>query len=130
MGIIYIIMMISTASNLLKNCQVLLRLCFWSVKLCSMPASTTFIMNSGYHLTESVYSFPFVILGDDWSHVMDAKSYHINGNAVFSNGAWINYNTSAKSGETIWFRAINTANATVDRNVNRTVMLVLILLTG
>ena len=122
--------MISTASNLLKNCQVLLRLCFWSVKLCSMPASTTFIMNSGYHLTESVYSFPFVILGDDWSHVMDAKSYHINGNAVFSNGAWINYNTSAKSGETIWFRAINTANATVDRNVNRTVMLVLILLTG
>ena len=95
-----------------------------------MLAATSFIMNSGYHLTESVYSFPFVILGDDWSHVMDAKSYHINGNAVFSNGAWINYNTSAKSGETIWFRAINTANATVDRNVNRTVMLVLILLTG
>jgi virginiamycin A acetyltransferase len=52
-----------------------------------MLAATTFIMNSGYHLTESVYSFPFVILGDDWSQVMDAKSYPINGNAVVGNGA-------------------------------------------
>ena len=94
-----------------------------------MPASTTFIMNSGYHLTESVYSFPFVILGDDWSQVMDAKSYPINGNAVVGNGAWINYNASVKPEETIWSRAINTTNTTVDRVMNRIVMLVLILLT-
>ena len=52
-----------------------------------MLAATSFIMNSGYHLTDSVYSFPFVILGDDWSQVMDAKPYPINGNAVVGNGA-------------------------------------------
>ena len=94
-----------------------------------MPAATTFIMNSGYHLTGSVYSFPFVILGGDWSQVMDAKSYPINGNAVVGNGTWIYYNASVKPGVTIWSRAINTANVTVDKDVDRTVILVLILLT-
>ena len=60
---------------------------------------------------------------------MDAKSYPINGNAVVGNGTWINYNASVKPGVTIWSRAINTANVTVDKDVDRTVILVLILLT-
>lgn len=86
-------------------------------KFCSIAAATTFIMNGGNHLTESVSSFPFAIFGEDWSQAMDGKSYPTKGNTVVGNDVWIGYNATIMPGVTIGDGAIIAANATVVKDV-------------
>lgn len=87
-------------------------------KFCSIAAGTTFIMNGGNHLTQSVSTFPFAIFGEDWSHAMDGKSYPSKGNTVVGNDVWIGYNATIMPGVTIGDGAIIAANATVVSDVS------------
>jgi virginiamycin A acetyltransferase len=86
-------------------------------KFCMIASGVSFIMNGANHLTESISSYPFAIMGKDWQNAMDGKSYPNKGNTVIGNDVWIGHNVTIMPGIVIGDGAIIATNATVTRNV-------------
>ncbi len=86
-------------------------------KFCMIASGVSFIMNGANHLTESISSYPFAIMGKDWQNAMDGKSYPNKGNTVIGNDVWIGHNVTIMPGVVIGDGAIIATNATVTKNV-------------
>jgi virginiamycin A acetyltransferase len=82
-----------------------------------IASGVSFIMNGANHLTESISSYPFAIMGKDWQNAMDGKSYPNKGNTVIGNDVWIGHNVTIMPGVVIGDGAIIATNATVTKNV-------------
>ena len=87
-------------------------------KFCMIASGSTFIMNGGNHLADSVSAYPFAIFGNGWEDAMEGKEYPVKGNTIIGNDVWIGHNATIMPGITIGDGSIIATNATVTKDVD------------
>lgn len=76
-------------------------------RFCSIACGAKFIMTSANHTLNSVSTYPFPIMYDEWGYQMDVTAAWDNrGDIVIGNDVWIGYEAVVLSGVTIGDDAI------------------------
>lgn len=87
-------------------------------RFCSIACGAKFIMTSANHTLNSVSTYPFPIMYDEWGYQMDVTAAWDNrGDIVIGNDVWIGYEAVVLSGVTIGDGAIIGARAVVTKDV-------------
>ncbi|MEG0255505.1 Vat family streptogramin A O-acetyltransferase, partial [Vagococcus sp.] len=88
-------------------------------KFCAIAHGVEFIMNGANHRMSSVTTYPFNIMGGDWSEAVPSlNDLPFKGDTVIGNDVWIGQNATILPGVTIGDGAIIAANAVVTGDVS------------
>ncbi|KAA8370998.1 CatB-related O-acetyltransferase [Leuconostoc carnosum] len=88
-------------------------------KFCSIGENVEFVMNGANHLMKGITSYPFYIMGDEWSkHVPQITDLPNKGNTIIENDVWIGQNVTILPGVHIENGAIIGANSVVATDVS------------
>jgi acetyltransferase-like isoleucine patch superfamily enzyme len=87
-------------------------------KFCSIAYNVTIFLG-GNHRTDWISTYPFNVLGNDFSKELDIKGHPATkGDVIIGNDVWIGINVIIMSGVTIGDGAVIAAGAVVSKNIS------------
>lgn len=85
-------------------------------KFCAIVRGVEFIMNGANHRMNSVTTYPFNIMGGDWTNLPYGETPY-KGDTVVGNDVWIGQNVTVLPGVNIGDGAITGANSVVGSDI-------------
>lgn len=87
-------------------------------KFCAIAKGIQIVMNGANHRMNSVTTYPFNIMGNDWEKVTPTlEDLPLKGDTIIGNDVWIGQNVTIMPGVTIGDGAIVAANSVVARDI-------------
>lgn len=87
-------------------------------KFCAIASGVKFIMNGANHMMDTISTFPFNIMGGDWSKATsDIKQLAYKGDTIVGNDVWIGFESVIMPGIKIGNGAIIGAKSVVTKDV-------------
>lgn len=87
-------------------------------RFCSIACGAKFLLNSANHTLNSLSTYPFPIMPEEWELEMDVtKAWDNKGDIIVGNDVWIGYEAVVLAGVTIGDGAVIGSRALVTRDV-------------
>lgn len=88
-------------------------------KFCSIAKGIEFIMNGANHKMDSISTYPFYIMGNDWGSALapHTNELPLKGDTVVGNDVWLGQNVTILPGAHIGDGAIIGANSVVAKDI-------------
>ena len=87
-------------------------------KFCSIAKGIEFVMNGANHVMKGISTYPFNIIGGDWSkNIPNLTDLPLKGDTVVGNDVWFGQNVTVMPGIKIGDGAIIGANSVVTKDV-------------
>lgn len=87
-------------------------------KFCSIAKGIEFVMNGANHVMKGISTYPFNIIGGDWSkNIPNLTDLPLKGDTVVGNDVWFGQNVTVMPGVKIGDGAIIGANSVVTKDV-------------